>query len=287
MARHEHNIRSALPKDRSRLANLIHFGSYIHQHLDWKSPLDWIGSQPYLVMERDGNISAALACPPELPEITWIRLFAVSSNVHVDRTWGMLWSDAIKDLETSGYTLVAALSLQGWFNNLLESTGFIHTDNVVVLMSSDMDKLPAPRDDDFHIRPMFPEDMEKVAEIDNSAFDFEWRNSIESLELGYQQSSIASVVESENEIIGYQYSTSGTMGGHLARLAVKKSMQGKGLGYMLVYDLLNQFHRRGVMRVTVNTQEKNTTSIGLYTKAGFKTTGESYRVYHYTLYSEK
>ena len=37
-----------------------------------------------------------------------------------------------------------------------------------------------------------------------------------------------------DEIVGYQYSTSSSMGGHLARLAVKKSMQGKGIGYLLV-----------------------------------------------------
>jgi ribosomal protein S18 acetylase RimI-like enzyme len=56
-------------------------------------------------------------------------------------------------------------------------------------------------------------------------------------------------------------------------------MQGKGIGYLLVYQLLNQFRKQGVIHVTVNTQQINVVSLGLYSKAGFNLTGESYRVY--------
>src|SRR4030065_225651 len=102
MAEVEFKIRTAQSYDRSRLANLIHFGSHIHQHLDWKSPLDWITKQPYLIMERDGGLFAALACPPELPDITWIRLFAVSSNFSVDRAWKSLWNATTEELMLLG-----------------------------------------------------------------------------------------------------------------------------------------------------------------------------------------
>jgi ribosomal-protein-alanine N-acetyltransferase len=118
-------------------------------------------------------------------------------------------------------------------------------------------------------------------EIDNAAFGLDWKNSLEALELAYQQSSLARVAESGNEIVGYQYSTASSMGGHLARLAVKPSNQGRGIGYLLVYDVLEQFKRQGVMHITVNTQQKNSASLALYAKAGFYVTGESYRVYQY------
>ena len=84
------NIRSALLRDRSRLANLIHFGSYIHQHLDWKPPLDWIGNKPYLLLEKDSQLLATLACPADLPEITWIRLFATYSHIDITQAWKLL-----------------------------------------------------------------------------------------------------------------------------------------------------------------------------------------------------
>ncbi len=69
----------------------------------------------------------------------------------------------------------------------------------------------------------------------------------------------------------------------MARLAVKGANQGKGVGYLLVHDVINHFKMIHSMNVTVNTQESNTASLALYANAGFKSTGESYRVYKYIL----
>jgi ribosomal protein S18 acetylase RimI-like enzyme len=148
-------------------------------------------------------------------------------------------------------------------------------------MTDNMGCIPLPNRLDLIIRPMGFEDIADVAKIDNSAFSLEWANSIYSLELAFQQSSISSVAEMDGIIVGYQYSTSSTIGGHLARLAVKTDYQGKGIGYCLVHDVLTEFRRKGVLHVTVNTQQSNQSSISLYARAGFKKTGESYRVYQY------
>ena len=277
----DYKIRTVMPSDRSRLANLIHFGAYIHQHLDWKPPLDWIGSKPYLLVEREGDLFATLACPPDLPEITWIRLFAVSSLVNVGLAWKLLWEVANKELSQMGRTLVAAISLQSWFNDLLEESEFEHSDNVIVLMWEKTIPILKPTPTSITIRPMMPEDLKIIEDIDHDAFNTIWKNSLESLELAFLQSSLASVAENGNEIVGFQYSTSSAMGGHLARLAVKKSMQGKGVGYLLLHQVLSQFSKQGVRHVTVNTQEKNVASLSLYSKAGFSITGESYRVYQH------
>lgn len=277
------NIRTASNSDRSRLANLIHFGSYIHQHLDWKSPLDWIGRKPYLLIEKNGALIASLACPPDIPDITWIRLFAVSSNITVGKAWRLLWSATLEELLQAGKIRVAALSLQSWFNEILEASEFEHLDDVVVLMWENTTSIPDPKSNNIKIRSMLPEDHAIVVEIDNAAFGLEWRNSLDSLELAFQQSSLARVAEMEDEVVGYQYSTSSAMGGHLARLAVKTTVQGRGIGYFLVHDLLMQFRKLGVMHVTVNTQQKNIASLALYAKAGFNSTGESYRIYQYLL----
>jgi ribosomal protein S18 acetylase RimI-like enzyme len=279
----DYKIRTALPADRSRLANLIHFGAYIHQHLDWKPPLDWVGSKPYLVVDLGGDITAALACPPELPEVAWIRLFAVSSIMNVGEAWRSLWERAARDLTQIGKINLAAISLQSWFNDLLEASEFNYTDNVVVLIWERSTPLPKPAPTDITIRPMLPEDLELITEIDHDAFETVWKNSSESLALAFEQASQASVAESGNEIVGYQYSTTSMMGGHLARLAVKKKMQGKGVGYSMVYQLLSQFNRQGIQHVTVNTQKSNSASLALYAKAGFSITGESYQVYQHMI----
>lgn len=275
----DYKIRTALPADRSRLANLIHFGTYTHQHLDWKPPLDWIGNKPYLVLERYHDIAAILACPPELPEIAWIRLFAVSSMVNVGEAWKSLWAAAMKELSEFGKMRIAAISLQAWFNALLEASEFDYTDNVVVLMWERSTPLPQPSLTDISIRPMLPEDLELITVIDHDAFESVWKNSTESLALAFEQSAQASVAELGDEIVGYQCSTTSMMGGHLARLAVKQNMQGRGIGYLLVHQLLSKFSQQGVQHVTVNTQKSNIASLALYAKAGFNITGESYQVY--------
>jgi ribosomal protein S18 acetylase RimI-like enzyme len=128
-----------------------------------------------------------------------------------------------------------------------------------------------------------PEDLKIIEKIDHESFGPVWKNSLESLELAFQQSILASVAELGNEIVGYQYSTSSAMGVHLARLAVKTSVQGKGIGYLLVHQLLHQFRKQGVRHVTVNTQQNNVASLALYSKAGFTITGESYRVYQHNI----
>jgi ribosomal-protein-alanine N-acetyltransferase len=279
MIESEFNIRTAQSTDRSRLANLIHFGTHIHQHLDWKAPLDWIGSSPYLLLENQSEVLATLACPPELPDISWIRLFASGSLITAGKAWDILWNATINELLALGNIKVAAISLQSWFNDLLSQSGFSYIDNVVVLMWERSTPIPASNKKHFHFRPMLPEDLEIVTKIDQSAFDLIWKNSQESLELAFQQASLSSVVETDDGIIGYQFSTMSAMGGHLARLAVMPDWQGRGIGYLLVHEVLKQFYNLGATHVTVNTQKNNNASLALYAKAGFSLTGESYRVY--------
>ena len=59
-------LRPAVPSDHRQLTNLMHFSPYVHRHLDWRYPLDWIGASPFFVLENDGQISAALACIREV-----------------------------------------------------------------------------------------------------------------------------------------------------------------------------------------------------------------------------
>jgi ribosomal-protein-alanine N-acetyltransferase len=279
----EFNLRNAQSSDRSKIASLIHFGSYIHQHLDWQSPIDLIGRKPFLVIDKDQVLTATLACPPDLLEFAWVRLFATSIQIKLVSAWNMLWEATLDEFLQNGNSFVAALSMHNWFNSLLEGSKFVHSDNVIVLMNESTTKIRDPNMGSINIRRMMIEDIPKVMDIDSSSFDLEWRNSFESLELAFHQSAYTTIAELDGEIIGYQFSTSSGIGGHLARLAVTGVNQGKGVGYYLVHDVINHFKMMHIMNVTVNTQESNTASLALYANAGFKSTGESYRVYKYIL----
>jgi ribosomal protein S18 acetylase RimI-like enzyme len=195
----------------------------------------------------------------------------------------MLWEATLDEFLQNGNKFVAALSMHNWFNSLLEGSKFVHSDSVIVLMYENTTKIRDPNTGSIIIRQMMVEDIPIVLDIDSSSFNLEWRNSLESLELSFHQSAYTTIAELDGEIIGYQFSTSSGIGGHLARLAVKGANQGKGVGYLLVHDVINHFKMMHIINVTVNTQESNTASLALYANAGFKSTGESYRVYKYIL----
>jgi ribosomal protein S18 acetylase RimI-like enzyme len=274
-------IRSATDNDRQPLANLIHYEVYVHRHLDWRPPIDWVGKRPCLLTERDGHLLAALICPPDPPEIAWIRLFAVSQEVALEEAWNVLWTVALEQLNELACPPIAAIALRPWFQTLLEQNGFEQIQEIISLAWERSKYTSRNTLNGTPIRPMKETDLPSVHMLDTHAFGPLWRISLDTLTSAYQQACVATVVEIDRQLIGYQISTSGPMGGHLARLAVHPSHQGNGIGSALVYDVLNKFEHRGAVYVTVNTQRDNYSSISVYEKAGFKPTSEKYPVYQY------
>lgn len=276
------SIRTARPEDRQKLANLIHFEALVHRHLDWRPPLDWIGAEPYLVAEKDRDLIAALACPPDPPGIAWIRLFAVSSDINAGEAWNALWSLTRSRLASSEQGIrVAAIPLQEWFAKLLRDSGFTATTEVIMLLWKGEDLPPERKDQEINIRPMNLDDLEYVEALDHMAFKPLWQNSRQALELAYRQAAVATVAEMDQQIIAYEISTANHLGGHLARLAVHPDYQSIGIGYAVLRDMLAQFERRGAKHISVNTQSDNYTSLALYKKAGFHQTGEKFSAYEY------
>jgi ribosomal-protein-alanine N-acetyltransferase len=117
--------------------------------------------------------------------------------------------------------------------------------------------------------------------VDAAAFEPLWHNSLKALSKAFEQASYASVVEVESRVIAYQLSTGGAFGAHLARLAVMPEEQGHGVGRALVEELILHMQKSGGSRVTVNTQSNNAASLALYSRLGFRRTGEQYPVYTY------
>jgi len=274
-------VRQANAEDQGQLANLIHFETLVHRHLDWRPPLEWIGYEPYLVLEKDKRLVAALACPPDPPSVAWIRLFVALEEVKMIEAWSLLWSRALEILSTDANIQVAAIPLQVWFQRLLKSSQFQPIGDVVMLIWDSGEIPTAKPSPEISIRPMSLDDLPTVEAIDRSAFGSLWHNSRHSLEYAFRQATIATVADYDGALVGYQISTAMQMGGHLARLATDPQYHRQGFGYAILRDLLVQFKQRGAQRITVNTQEENLASISLYQNAGFMRTGETYPVFQY------
>lgn len=272
-------IRRAVARDHRKISSLIFHESNTHRHLDWRTALEWLGESNYWVLEDHDTLVAALACPEDPPNVAWIRLFAYDSRLSGPEAWSALWEFARADIFAANPDAqVASIVTKQWFQSLLVASGFVPSVNIVMLELKPEDYLPPRVSGHYRFRRMREIDLDEVAEIDLGAFGTFWHNTADSLYRARSQSIWATVAENESGLIGYQISTGNPFGVHLARLAVRAEAQGRGVGSALVNDLVQNSGVIGSGRLSVNTQEDNFASLKLYTKLGFKRTGEHYPV---------
>ncbi len=271
-------VRQAGPADLGALSELLENTSHIHRHLDWRPALEWLGFQPYWLVEQRGSILAVLACPPDPPNVAWIRLFAVHPSLSIHSAWELLFPKLLDCLHGESETRLASIVLYPWFGDLLLNSGFHLHQEIVVLEWDNVLPAPVTNLPPVIIRDLEPADLPHVARVDNLAFEPLWQNSLESLSFALQQSASATVAEVDGQILGYQISTASAYSAHLARLAVLPALQKRSIGYLLVRDLLERFSRQEIYRVTVNTQGNNQASLALYQKMGFWLTGDRFQV---------
>lgn len=275
-------VRPADLSDQQQLSNLIFFENRLHRHLDWRSPLEWLGAPFYWALDDSGQIMAALACPPEREGIAWVRLFVYSGRWSAENAWAMLWQTAREEIARAGGAKVAAIAIQPWFQNLLGASGFENRQQIV-LLEWRYQPTAARETAGIRIRKMTEADLPDVEKTDGASFDPLWQNPLETLRRAYAQALYATVAESENGIIGYQISTGGGQRAHLARLAVHPAVQGKGAGRALLKDLFVSLTYMGILRLSVNTQSDNQASLSLYQRMGFMRTGEQFPVYTFDI----
>jgi len=274
-------IRPAVSSDQEKIGDLISFESHVHRHLDWRTPLEWIGYPPFWVLEERDRLIGALACPPDPDSIAWIRLFVFGMHPDGMPVWSLLWNAAQGQLAEAGGATAAVIATQRWFDSILIESGFDLTGHITLLewnyQHSARTRLPP----DHSLRAMTYDDLPQVVEVDNAAFEPLWRNSLPALSKAYTQSAFAYVVEDASGMLGYQLSTGAPLRAHLARLAVRPEAQGRGIGAALVSDLIDRLVESGGSVLTVNTQANNEASLALYHKLGFHRTGEQFPVYTY------
>lgn len=271
-------VRPADPSDRQQLSNLIFFESRLHRHLDWRSPLEWLGDPFYWALDEGGHITAALACPIEAEGIAWVRLFVSTGRWSAENAWSLLWATAQVEIARAGRAKVAVIAIQPWFQDILAASRFENRQQIV-LLEWHYRPTSARIPDGIRIRRMREEDLPAVEKTDAASFDPLWQNPLETLRRAFAQSLYATVAENETGIIGYQLSTGSGQRAHLARLAVHPAAQGKGAGRALLSDLFRYLTYAGVTRLSVNTQSDNQVSLSLYQRMGFVRTGEQYPVY--------
>lgn len=258
---------------RQAVEDLLFHGYRIHTHLDWHETGDWLDTRPPVRLAWQGQrLLGVLAASKMLHGSTWIRIAAVEDDAPASEVLRALSSALAIELCESGASQISLLITRDWIEEHARALGFQYDEDVVTLQRSG-GNLPALRPTPVKLRTMTQDDIARVAVVDHAAFTPPWQMGADELRQAYQISAAATVALQDDTMIGYQISTAYRDGAHLARLAVAPSTQGRGIGSMLLHDVIRRFFRQGVYSMTVNTQASNHRSQRLYRAYGFRRNG--------------
>ncbi len=275
-----YRIQPAEWQDAIPIQRLLNTRALIHRYLDWRDPIQWLGSQPFLKMEEDGKLQAVMACPQDPSGVAWMRLFACSWEVPLEFAWKLLFKDTITHLTTTpGQTRCFVLALEDWFDTLLQKHHYPKYQEIIIL-HRELEPMSLPEfPPELVIRQMTPADIPIVSTIDSSCFEDIWIYSYETLELAFQQSCFAFIAELSGTPVGYLLGTHTGETCHLARIAVLPEHKRHHFATYMIDQFIIDVISKGMKYITLNTQSNNRASQALYDKMGFRNTGESFGVY--------
>jgi ribosomal protein S18 acetylase RimI-like enzyme len=275
-------VREAENVDASDIENFLKKNLVIHRHLDWRLPIEWLGHPPFLMLEKNQRLQGLLVSPPDPKSVYWIRIFASLFTIPIEESYHILFPIALEKIcsEDKNGSIVS-IAYQDWMKSLLSRNGWEICQQVVQLRwnrrkSENLDKNNI---EGFIIRSMRLPDIQDVALIDRVCFDQLWQQSEDALRRAYEHSTYCTVAEKGGILVGYQITTLQQNRAHIARLAVLPEFQRSHIGYCLIADVIKEFRKLWTREISVNTQQDNFKSLGLYKKIGFEMTDESFPIF--------
>lgn len=285
-------IRVAGRDDAGAIMRLLRQGAHRHVHVDWHAPGDWLGLPSFLVLEQpasagrsmhrlgltaESELLAVLAVAADPLPAAWVRLAATRSA----EAFGQLSAlhAAVLDSLEPGVDEIAWFLTDDWPESWLERLGFRCASQVITLAKRGGDLTDYSSPAGLKIRPVELNELTVLADMEVAAFEPRWRHSAKALRLAWQKSISFDVAELDGEPVGFQFSTGGRLGAHLARMTVRPEQQGRGIGAALLANALTGYRLRSGGQVTLNTQADNVASLRLYGRFGFQPTGLSFPVW--------
>ena len=283
-------VRRATREDAAAVQRLLRMGVYIHVHVDWRPPGEWLG-HPGFVLYDDGStapryrkaddraIIGCMSVAADPPPAAWVRVAAVESVADFGHAQAMF--DAIlADLDPA-IKEIAWFLTDYWPLHWLERLGFVPITDVLSYQKDDLSAASFRAPAGLHIRPLLMEDLPALAEIETAAFEPRWRHDAADLQRAWRHSISFDVALLDGRPVGFQFSTGGNGNAHLARMTVHPARQGEGIGAALLAHALEGYGRQNIKTATLNTQTENAASRRLYERFGFHQTGHAYPVWSY------
>ena len=120
---------------------------------------------------------------------------------------------------------------------------------------------------EIEIHPMTESDLDEVLRIERQAFTNPWSRHDFALSMGTQFYPV--VARRNGNIVGYAVAFVSGEEIHIGDLAVAKKWRRKGIGGILLMNLLSEARKRGLRRVTLEVRMSNEVAQHLYSKYGF------------------
>lgn len=128
-----------------------------------------------------------------------------------------------------------------------------------------------------HARAMTASDLQRVMEIETSAYGFPWSEGIFSdcLRVGYE----CRVLILDNQIVGYGILSALVREAHILNLCLDKNFRRLGLGRRMLEHLMMLALHKNVQDVFLEVRPSNVAALTLYHNYGFEQVGRRHNYY--------
>ena len=123
-----------------------------------------------------------------------------------------------------------------------------------------------------NLREMQIDDLEKVMKIENRSFSVPWTDT------GFftfliRDDTLFLVAEDDDKILGYIGMICVPEDGDITNVAVDADYRNKGIGKLLVSEMIKMSHERGIKNIFLEVRVSNAPAIHLYESFGFEKIG--------------
>ncbi len=267
-------VREATTADRPLVMQLARRAARVHSRLEIGDTGDWLDGRPFLVATAGGRLLGFILCTLYHSRCALLR------GVGLVDAWSMrayletLLPPTLDRLCSQEVTSLVYIGNDRWLTEpLLRDWDFSIQDSVVTYTKKDS-SIPRRGNQQVHVRPAHPGDFPALVALDEAAFDPLLRNASQTFAYAMENLPYFVVAELAGQTVGYLFSSRQGDRGHLNRVAVHPSYQGRGIGTRLLTEAIEFFRTEKVKVITLNTQKDNAVSQRLYRHFGFHPMGE-------------
>lgn len=122
------------------------------------------------------------------------------------------------------------------------------------------------------------EDLPSIVEIERTSFDEPYTPEYLGMLVQFRQGTFA-VAERDGAVIGYVVASIRGTRGHILSIAVSPKERRKGVGRILMGEIVEELKMRGIPAITLESKRGNP-AVSFYLRLGFRQVGIIPRYYH-------